>query len=110
MATRPDYPIAQLAGIQAFVFTDMLLHDLGDALADGTRGIDGEAGSRQWRTAPLIGLRFNRTFMHDGRALSIRDAIEDHASPGSEASESVDLFNAMDPARQQALLDFVGAL
>jgi CxxC motif-containing protein (DUF1111 family) len=110
MATRPDYPIAQLAGIQAFVFTDMLLHDLGDALADGTRGIDGEAGSRDWRTAPLIGLRFNRTFMHDGRALSIRDAIEDHASSGSEANESVDLFHAMDPAQQQALLEFVGAL
>jgi CxxC motif-containing protein (DUF1111 family) len=110
LATRPDYPIAQLAGIQAPIFTDLLLHDMGDPLADGTRGIDGEATSRDWRTAPLIGLRFNKTFLHDGRAPSIRDAIAGHDAPGSEASASVKLFLALPAPDQDALLRYVEGL
>src|SRR4030095_2977307 len=52
LKTRADYPIAALAGIDAPVFTDFLLHDMGDALADGVSGPDGEAGPRDWRSAP----------------------------------------------------------
>ena len=66
LKTRADYPITQLAGIDAPIYTDLLLHDLGDALADGI--VEGLATGRDWRTAPLIGLRFNKTFMHGGRA------------------------------------------
>jgi CxxC motif-containing protein (DUF1111 family) len=110
MRTRPDYPITQIAGVDAPVYSDILLHNMGDTLADGTRGIDGEAGSRDWRTTPLIGLRFSRTFLHDGRVNNLRDAILGHDGPGSEASESVHLFLALSPSQQQTLLDFVGAL
>src|SRR6185369_3270804 len=56
MKTRDDYPIRALAGIRAPVYTDLLVHDMGTALADGV--VDGHAGSREWRTAPLMGLRF----------------------------------------------------
>jgi CxxC motif-containing protein (DUF1111 family) len=116
MKTRADYPIAQLAGIDAPVYTDMLLHDLGTALADGI--VEGEATPRDWRTAPLIGLRFNKTLMHDGRvpvmqaavAQAIHAAILAHASEGSEANESVSLYQAMSDADRQALLDFVKSL
>src|SRR5262249_19599378 len=65
MHTRADYPIRQLANIDAPVFTDLLLHDMGAALADGMT--DGSADASYWRTAPLIGMRFFRTFLHDGR-------------------------------------------
>jgi CxxC motif-containing protein (DUF1111 family) len=116
MRTRSDYPIAQLAGIDAPVYTDMLLHDLGTALADGI--VEGEATPRDWRTAPLIGLRFNATLMHDGRvpvmkadvAQAVHAAILAHASDGSEANESVSLYQAMSEADRQALLDFVKSL
>ena len=108
LRTRADYPIAALAGIEAPVFTDFLLHDLGSALADGLD--EGEATSRQWRTAPLIGLRFNRVLMHDGRARTIEDAILDHDDEGSEAHGSVALFRGLSSGEKAALLDYVGAL
>jgi CxxC motif-containing protein (DUF1111 family) len=108
--TRADYPIAELAGIDAPVYTDILLHDLGDGLSDSLAGYDGLATPRMWRTAPLIGMRFAREFLHDGRATTVRDAILAHDSNGSEAHDSVQLFNALSDADQQALLDFVQAL
>jgi CxxC motif-containing protein (DUF1111 family) len=116
MKTRADYPIAQLAGIDAPVYTDMLLHDLGTGLADGI--VEGEATPRDWRTAPLMGLRFDKTLMHDGRvpvmqadvAQAVHAAILAHASDGSEANESVSLYQAMSDADRQALLDFVKSL
>ncbi|MFO0555811.1 MAG: di-heme oxidoredictase family protein [Polyangiaceae bacterium] len=105
MRTRADYPIAELADIDAPIFSDMLLHDLGDELADGM--VEGEADSRSWRTAPLIGLRFMRTYMHDGRAKSLEEAILAH---GGEATESVSLFEALAPGDRAALLEYVGSL
>jgi CxxC motif-containing protein (DUF1111 family) len=108
LRTRDDYPIALLAGIEAPVFSDLLLHDMGDALADGM--VDGEARARDWRTAPLIGLRFNKTFMHDGRARTIEAAILAHDGRGSEAAEAVRLFGQLSAGDRAALLEYVGAL
>jgi CxxC motif-containing protein (DUF1111 family) len=108
LRTRDDYPIAQIAGLDAPVFTDFLLHDLGDALADGMT--DGEARSRDWRTAPLVGLRFFTTYMHDGRARTIREAIEMHGAPGSESAGSAQIFQGLSASEQQSLIDFVSAL
>ncbi len=110
MRTRPDYPIRPIADIDAALYTDFLLHDMGEALADGVQGIDGEAKSRDWRTSPLIGLRFNQTFMHDGRATTIRDAILAHDGEGSEAKDSVKRFLALSAADQEALVRFVEGL
>jgi CxxC motif-containing protein (DUF1111 family) len=103
--TRADYPIPQLADIDAPVFTDMLLHDMGDGLADGMT--DGGGTSKDWRTAPLIGLRFSKLYLHDGRASTIADAILMH---GGEAQASVDAFNALSPADRDALIAYVEAL
>ncbi len=105
MRTRADYPIAQLADIDAPVYTDLLLHDMGPDLADGVT--DGMAGSAFWRTAPLIGLRFIRTFMHDGRAGSVEDAILAH---DGEARGAADAFRALAAADRETLLTFVEAL
>jgi CxxC motif-containing protein (DUF1111 family) len=108
LKTRADYPLAVLAGIDAPVYTDVLLHDLGDALADGI--VEGGAGGRDWRTAPLLGLRFNKSYLHDGRARDIDEAIRAHASPGSEANDSVARYEALREADRLALDAFVGAL
>ncbi len=111
--TRADYPVPNLADVDAFIYTDLLLHDMGDELADGLPAgadTDGSAGSRDWRTAPLIGLRFNRSFMHDGRAKTVEEAILDHRGAGSEANDSVARFEALSAAAREHLLRFVEGL
>jgi CxxC motif-containing protein (DUF1111 family) len=98
-----------LSNREVTLYSDLLLHDMGDALAD--RRPDGQATGREWKTPPLWGLRLMRRFlngqsllMHDGRARSVEDAIILH---GGEAQRSRDLFSALTPAQRQALLDFV---
>lgn len=108
LATRADYPIPQLAGVFAPIFSDLLLHDLGEGLKDDVR--DGDASGREWRTAPLMGLRHLRTYLHDGRATTLRDAIVAHDSDGSEAAVSVAAFNALSDDEQVRLLAYLQSL
>ena len=91
------------------LYSDLLLHDMGDALADNRP--DGVATGREWRTTPLWGLRLMRQFlngqtllMHDGRARSVEEAILLH---GGEAQRVRDAFAALTPAQKRALIDFV---
>ncbi len=105
MKTRADYPIPQLAGIDAAIYTDMLLHHWNSNFGDGMT--DGEAESTQWRTAPLIGLRFNKSFLHDGSASSIEGAIVSHSG---EAAETAQRYMSLTPSDRKVLLDFVSAL
>lgn len=109
--TRPDYPIKQLADIDVAVYTDMLLHDMGDNLADGiSRGNEGMAGPRDWRTAPLVGVMYSKTLLHDGRATTVRDAILMHGGPKSEGEAAAQCFGGLAPQFQQQILDFVESL
>jgi CxxC motif-containing protein (DUF1111 family) len=108
MRTRDDYPIPQLAGIDAPIYSDLLLHDMGDGLADGI--VEGEAGPRDWKTAPLVGLRHMTSFLHDGRAGSVAEAIAAHRSTGSEANDSIDRYDELSADEQAALLGFVEGL
>ena len=94
LKTRADYPVPQLAGIDAPVYTDLLLHDLGPALADGLT--DESARSAEWRTAPLIGLRFQRNFLHDGRAKTIAAAIAAHGGQGGPSADAFAALSAED--------------
>ena len=108
MHTRPDYPIAALADVDAPIYTDMLLHRWRATRGDGLR--ESAAESRDWRTAPLIGLRFLKGYLHDGSARTIEEAITAHAGEGSEPDVSVTLYARLPPADRQALLEFVGSL
>lgn len=108
LRTGPS-PIAALAHRDVTLYSDLLLHDMGDALADGRP--DGDATGREWRTTPLWGLRLMRQFlagraflMHDGRAATVEEAILLH---GGEAQAARDAFAALPPAERAALLDFV---
>lgn len=107
MATDPA-SFRLFAGRRAEVFSDMLLHDMGTWLADGV--VESTANEREWRTAPLIGLRFQDTFLHDGRADTVEHAIQGHRGEGSEANFSVDLFDRLSPADRQTLLTYVQGL
>jgi CxxC motif-containing protein (DUF1111 family) len=105
LRTRADYPIAQLAGIDAPIYADLLLHDMGEALADALT--DEQATSRQWRTAPLIGLRFLRSYLHDGRARTIEEAVRAH---DGEAADARRRFEALSETQRAVLLKFVLSL
>ena len=106
--TRADGPIAALRDVPVALYTDLLLHDMGEGLADGVSEHD--ASGREWRTAPLIGIRHLRGLLHDGRAESVREAIEAHASEGSEANDSVERFRALSTVDQDVVVAFVEAL
>jgi CxxC motif-containing protein (DUF1111 family) len=92
-------------------YTDLLLHDMGDDLADGYRSFS--AGEGDWRTAPLWGLGLraavngNNNLLHDGRARSVSEAILWH---GGEAEVSRQAFIAMERHERQALLRFLDSL
>lgn len=92
-------------------YTDLLLHDMGDGLAD--RRPDFVAGPRDWRTPPLWGLGLTaivgdqESYLHDGRARSVTEAILWH---GGEAQGAADAFRALTTAERNALLTFLNSL
>jgi CxxC motif-containing protein (DUF1111 family) len=92
-------------------YTDLLLHDMGDGLADGRP--EGNADGREWRTPPLWGIGLSRTvhreagFLHDGRARSLLEAVLWH---GGEAQAARDRVVDMNPAERAALLRFLESL
>jgi CxxC motif-containing protein (DUF1111 family) len=64
----------------------------------------GLATASEFRTELLMGLRFRKHFLHDGRANTVREAIEHHAG---EAKNSRDAFEALSEKDKQALLKFL---
>lgn len=92
-------------------YSDLLLHDMGDGLADGRR--DFEATGREWRTPPLWGLGWNKrvsgheTYLHDGRARSLSEAILWH---GGEAEAARQGFVNLERSKRQALTAFLESL
>ncbi|MBK8170889.1 MAG: c-type cytochrome [Sandaracinaceae bacterium] len=108
MHTRANYPIALLADIDAPIYTDLLVHDMGATLADGLD--EGSSTSREWRTAPLMGMRTQRNYLHDGRVSTIRAAIEAHGDVESEGNASLNAFHTLSAEDQEALIEFVSQL
>ena len=96
--------IAALSEKTVGLYSDLLLHDMG-ALGDGIA--QGTAGTRDMRTAPLWGLRSRPTWLHDGRANTIDQAVRGHAG---EAQSSRDRYVALTAAERQQLLDFLNTL
>ena len=106
-----------------YPYTDLLLHDMGDGLAD--RRLDGALPSaavdgagvalaaRQWRTAPLWGLGLipqangHQQLLHDGRARGVLEAVLWHAGEADAARAQV---LRMDSAQRKALVAFVNSL
>jgi CxxC motif-containing protein (DUF1111 family) len=90
------------------LFSDLLVHDMGDGLADGVS--QGEAGPREFRSAPLWGLGQRLFFLHDGRTSDLIAAILAHSSNGSEANGVVNNFNGLSEAQKQDLVNFLRSL
>jgi CxxC motif-containing protein (DUF1111 family) len=112
LRTAETFPaLPQLANQTIHPYTDLLLHDMGDDLADGRP--DFKAGPRDWRTPPLWGLGLSQTvngssaMLHDGRARTIVEAILWH---GGEAAGSREAFSRQPRAEREALVRFVESL
>ena len=111
MRTGPN-DIPQLSEVDANLYSDLLIHDMGAALADYRP--DGDATGTEWQTAPLWGTRLvadflngEGVFLHDGRATSLEDAIELH---GGEADASKSRFQALADGDRRALIAFLESL
>jgi CxxC motif-containing protein (DUF1111 family) len=107
-STAPDWSLEPLAGRPAPIYSDLLLHDMGAAFSDGIQ--DAQASPSEWRTAPLMGLRFFRTYLHDGRASTLDEAIIMHAEPDSEAHFSGELYSNASPEERARLLSWLETL
>jgi CxxC motif-containing protein (DUF1111 family) len=101
-------PYSGMGEIDFHPYSDIALHHMGVALADGI--IQGAASGDMFRTAPLWGAGQRAFFLHDGRTSDITVAIEEHASEGSEANQVIQNFNALGAAGQQSIVDFVRGL
>lgn len=106
MPVVPNYPIAYISqGGGAPIYSDLLLHHM-PMLADGVR--EGSATEDQFRTAPLIGIRFLTNYLQNGIAHSVPEAISYHED--GEAQFAVTNYLALNSADQAALVDFVEGL
>jgi CxxC motif-containing protein (DUF1111 family) len=107
LTTGPS-KVAALSYQKVNLYSDLLLHDMGTGLSDGVS--QGEAGPREFRTAPLWGLGQRLFFLHDGRASDLIATIRAHASSGSEANGVVARFLGLSEAQKQNLLNFLRSL
>jgi CxxC motif-containing protein (DUF1111 family) len=101
-------PSPALSGKQVNLYSDLLVHHMGQELADGIS--QGAAGPDEFRTAPLWGLGERIFFLHDGRTSNLLTAIQAHSSSGSEANQIVRRFNNLGSPQQQDLLNFLRSL
>ncbi len=113
----PKYVTSRLEGQpeQSFQliwpYTDLLLHDMGEGLADNRP--EGRAAGREWKTPPLWGIGLTEQvsghtqFLHDGRAKSLLEAILWH---GGEAQAARDAVVALPKPDREALLAFLNSL
>jgi CxxC motif-containing protein (DUF1111 family) len=112
LKTAPEYPaFPKLANRTFHAYTDLLLHDMGEGLADERP--DYRASGRDWRTTPLWGLGLSETvngstaLLHDGRARNVTEAILWH---GGEAEVSREAFRTMPKVDREALVKFVESI
>jgi CxxC motif-containing protein (DUF1111 family) len=112
--TGPGHLFAELRNQTIKPYTDLLLHDMGDDLAD--KFVEGQAKGNMWRTAPLWGIGYTDKvmgnsakvgYLHDGRARNLTEAILWH---GGEAERSRQRFEQLSKSDRDALFAFLKSL
>ena len=105
----PSYTTSD--GVEIYPYSDLLLHDMGEALADGRSEF--LATGSEWRTPPIWGMGLyskvsgEANFLHDGRARSIEEAILWH---GGEALKSKKKFMALDKKSREKVINFLNSI
>jgi len=108
MMRTGDSTVGALRNRLVNLYSDLLVHDMGDGLADGVS--QGQAGPREFRSAPLWGLGQRIFFLHDGRTKNLVEAIQEHASTGSEANGVIRNYTNLRESQQQDILNFLRSL
>uniref|UniRef100_UPI00355C80F3 di-heme oxidoredictase family protein n=1 Tax=Pseudoalteromonas xiamenensis TaxID=882626 RepID=UPI00355C80F3 len=125
--TSAFHPFSELRNQTIHPYTDLLLHDMGSGLAD-TLG-EGDASGSEWRTTPLWGIGLSacvtggldnilggqgnefctpqHSYLHDGRARSLEEAILWHGGEGQTAKVAFEVLGESD---KSALLAFLNSL
>ncbi len=125
--TSEFHPFAELRDQTIHPYTDLLVHDMGAGLADNLG--EGQASGAEWRTTPLWGLGLSAcvtggvinpiggqgnevcdakpSYLHDGRARSISEAILWHGGEGENAKVAFENLSSTD---KNAVLAFLGSL
>ncbi|WP_414200014.1 di-heme oxidoredictase family protein [Pseudomonas sp. F1_0610] len=109
--TRQDAAEPELAGQKIYPYTDLLLHDMGEGLADNRPEF--LATGSEWRTPPLWGIGLTEIvhghteFLHDGRARNLLEAVLWHGGEAETAKQRVLGFNQ---EQREALLAFLNSL
>jgi CxxC motif-containing protein (DUF1111 family) len=101
-------PSAALSNQTVNLFSDLLVHHMGRALADGIT--QGGAGPDEFRTAPLWGVGQRIFFLHDGRTSNLVEVIHAHRSRDSEASKVIERFDRLNTEEQQDIINFLRSL
>ena len=108
-AKRPSLPALSEQTIHPY--TDLLLHDMGEGLAD--RRPEYLANGQEWRTAPLWGIGYTKEvnnhtyFLHDGRARNLMEAILWHGGEAEKAKQNVLRLNEKE---RESLIAFLNSL
>jgi CxxC motif-containing protein (DUF1111 family) len=113
--TSAEAPVELLKNQVIYPYSDFLLHDMGEALADNSSVVNNEelATTHEWRTPPLWGAGLIQTvnghtrYLHDGRARNLEEAILWH---GGEAKESKEAFMNLSGTEREELILFLKSL
>jgi CxxC motif-containing protein (DUF1111 family) len=97
-------PVAALRFKIVNAYTDLLLHNIGPAVTDVCRP---GAGPEQYRTEPLMGLRLQTHFLHNGSAATIEQAVLAHSG---EAQRSRQRYQSLSRSQREAVLAFLSKL
>lgn len=109
--TSKHADIPEFNNQKIYPYTDLLLHDMGEGLADNRP--DGDATGLEWQTPPLWGIGLvqtvngHTTLLHDGRARNVEEAILWH---GGEAEETKNQFKNLSKTERENLISFVNSL
>jgi len=106
--TTEKSPLTGQSNVTIQPFSDFAVHEMGTGLADGVS--QGSANGNEFRTAPLWGVGQRIFFLHDGRTKDLYEAIQQHASRGSEANTVINNYNLLSRDDKQSLLVFLRSL
>jgi CxxC motif-containing protein (DUF1111 family) len=101
-------PLTGQSNVTIQPLSDFALHEMGVGLADGVS--QGTANGNEFRTAPLWGVGQRIFFLHDGRTKDLHEAIQQHASRGSEANAVINNYNLLSLDDKQALINYLRSL
>ena len=111
--TGTTHPWGEVRGQTIRPYTDMLLHDMGPGLADNMRVRGSGATAAEWRTPALWSLGLSEDvsggsgYLHDGRALTLEEAILWH---GGEAATAKQMFRSLNALERSDILTFLRSL